>query len=139
MFAIIVSTHGDVAREMVKTCEFICGKLQNLRAVTLRDNETADDVFAKYKMTLKSLDTGDGVLFLCDVFGGSPYNAACRLVIGNENYGIVSGVNMTMLIEMVNLQMGGKALGIKELVVKAAEAGKAGIQTFHASAIAEEI
>ena len=136
MFGIIVGTHGRFAEELVKSCEMICGEQSNVRAVTLVPGEGPDDVVAKYEAAIKELDCADGVLFLNDLFGGSPYNAACRLVINNEKYGIVTGVNLPMLIEMVGAQMIDEGSDIKELMEKAVEAGKAGTQTFHASAIA---
>ena len=43
-------------------------------------------------------------MFLNDLLGGSPYNAACRLVAENENYGIVAGVNLPGLIAISALQ-----------------------------------
>ena len=75
---------------------------------------------------------------LNDLFGGSPYNAACRLVIANEAYGIVTGVNLPMLIEMCSAQIMDEGLSIQELMDKAAEAGKSGMQFFHASQIAAD-
>ena len=129
MFAIIVGTHGLFAEELVRSCEMICGEQKNVRAVTLVPGEGPDDV-------VKELDCSGGVLFLNDLFGGSPYNAACRLVIANEAYGIVTGVNLPMLIEMCSAQMMDEGLSIQELMDKAAEAGKSGMQFFHASQIA---
>lgn len=138
MFGIIVGTHGIFASELVKSCEMICGEQKNVRAVTLIPGEGPDDVVAKYEAAIKELDCEGGVLFLNDLFGGSPYNAACRLVIGNENYGIVTGVNLPMLIEMCSAQMIDEGLDIKALMEKAVEAGKNGTQTFHASQISDD-
>ena len=92
----------------------------------------------KYEAAIKELDCEGGVLFLNDLFGGSPYNAACRLVISNEAYGIVTGVSMPMLIEMISAQMADDGSDIKDVMSKAVEAGKNGAQTFHASAVADE-
>lgn len=138
MFGIIVGTHGIFASELVKSCEMICGEQKNVRAVTLIPGEGPDDVVAKYEAAIKELDCEGGVLFLNDLFGGSPYNAACRLVIANENYGIVTGVNLPMLIEMCSAQMIDEGLDIKALMEKAVEAGKNGTQTFHASQISDD-
>lgn len=138
MFGIIVGTHGRFAEELVKSCEMICGEQKNVRAVTLVPGEGPDDVVAKYEAAIGELDCGDGVLFLNDLFGGSPYNAACRLVISNEKYGIVTGVNLPMLIEMCSAQMIDDGSDIQSLMEKAVEAGKNGTQTFHASQISED-
>ena len=138
MFGIIVGTHGIFAQELVKSCEMICGEQKNVRAVTLIPGEGPDDVVTKYEAAIKELDCEGGVLFLNDLFGGSPYNAACRLVISNEAYGIVTGVSMPMLIEMISAQMADDGSDIKDVMSKAVEAGKNGAQTFHASAVADE-
>lgn len=139
MFGIIVGTHGRFAEELLKSCEMICGEQKNVRAVTLVPGEGPDDVVEKYEAAIKELDCADGVLFLNDLFGGSPYNAACRLVISNPQYGIVTGVNLPMLIEMCSAQlMQTEPTDIQTLIQKAVEAGKNGTQTFHASQIADD-
>ena len=138
MFGIIVGTHGIFAQELVKSCEMICGEQKNVRAVTLIPGEGPDDVVTKYEAAIKELDCEGGVLFLNDLFGGSPYNAACRLVISNENYGIVTGVNLPMLIEMCSAQLMDDGSDIKDLMQKAVDACKNGTQTFHASSISDD-
>ena len=138
MFAIIVGTHGRFSDELVKSCEMICGAAKPVKAVTLVPGEGPDDVVKKYEDAISSMDFDGRVLFLNDLFGGSPYNAACRLVIENEQYGIVTGVNLPMLIEMISAQMADEESDIKALMEKAVDAGKNGVQTFHASAIAAD-
>lgn len=103
MFGIIVGTHGQFAPGIVQSCEMIFGKREKLRAVTLVPGEGPDDVLAKYEQAIKELGT-EKILFFNDLMGGSPYNAACRLVATNENYGIVAGVNLPALIAMSALQ-----------------------------------
>ena len=100
MFGIIVGTHGQFAPGIVQSCEMIFGKRDKLKAVTLMPGEGPDDVVAKYEQAIKELGNPDRILFFNDLMGGSPYNAACRLVATNENYGIVAGVNLPALIAM---------------------------------------
>ena len=138
MFGIIVGTHGLFAKELLKSCEMICGEQKNVRAVTLVPGEGPDDVVKKYEEAIKELDCDGGVLFRNDLFGGSPYNAACRLVAANDKYGIVTGVNLPMLIEMTSTQLMDDGSDIQALMAKAVEAGKNGTQTFHASQLAED-
>ena len=136
MRAIIVGTHGRVAEESGRSCEMICGEQKNVRAVTLVPGEGPDDVVKKYEEAIKELDCSGGVLFLNDLFGGSPYNAACRLVIANEAYVLLPRVNLPMLLGLCRAQMMDDGLLLQELMDKAAEAGKSGMQFFHASQIA---
>ena len=100
MFGIIVGTHGQFAPGIVQSCEMIFGKRDKLKAVTLVPGEGPDDVLEKYQKAIEELGNPDRVLFFNDLMGGSPYNAACRLVATNENYGIVAGVNLPALIAM---------------------------------------
>ena len=37
---------------------------------------------------------------MVDLFGGSPFNAASRIAIKNDNIDIVTGVNLPMLLEV---------------------------------------
>ena len=138
MFAIIVGTHGNLAKEFINSCEMIFGSAKNVRAVTLMPGEGPDDLVKRYEAAIKELDTSGGVLFLNDLFGGSPFNAACRVAIQSENYGVVAGVNLAMLIEMVSLQATDEGSSIKELMQKAIEAGKNGIHGFHKSDVAND-
>lgn len=128
MFGIIIGTHGLFSTELLKTCEMICGEQKNVRAVTLVPGEGPDDVVEKYHAAIKELGNPDRVLFLNDLLGGSPYNAACRLVVSNQKYAIVAGVNLPMLIAMVSEQITDDgSLTIEQLVEKAIEAGKDGV------------
>lgn len=138
MLAIVVGTHGSFAEELVKTCEMICGATVNVRAVTLVPGEGTEDLAKKYEEALTSLDTKDGVLFLNDLFGGSPYNAACRIAVKSGQYGIVTGVNLPMLIEMVGYQQTHTEIDILQAIQKAEEAGRDGMRPFHISMMVEE-
>jgi len=128
MFGIIVGTHGIFAEEIVKACEMIYGKRDKIKAVTTNHGESPDEVFAKYEAAIKELGNPERLLILNDLRGGTPYNQATRLVLNNENYGIVSGVNLPMLITMSGIQDSddGSAT-ISELMEQAVEAGKEGI------------
>lgn len=138
VLAIVVGTHGSFAEELIKTCEMICGAVVNVKAVTLVPGEGAEDLAKKYEDALVALDTKDGVLFLNDLFGGSPYNAACRMAVKSEHYGIVTGVNLPMLIEMIGYQQTQTEIDILQAIQKAEEAGKDGIHPFHISTMVEE-
>ncbi|MDD9149417.1 mannose/fructose/sorbose PTS transporter subunit IIA [Sporolactobacillus sp. CQH2019] len=113
MVALIVATHGAFSREIVKSAEMIFGKQDNLATVEFTSNEGPDDLRKKYDQALQNLDTSDGVLFLVDLFGGSPFNAASNLVADKENMDVMTGVNLPMLIECFAQR---NTLGLKRLV-----------------------
>lgn len=129
MFGMIVGTHGEFALGIVQSLEMIYGKREKLKTVTLVPGEGPDDVVTKYEKAIKELKT-DKILFLNDLLGGSPYNAACRIVANNPNYGIVAGVNLPMLISMSSIQDTDDGFAtIAELIEQAINAGKDGLMT----------
>ncbi len=48
---------------------------------------------------MRQLNTDNGLLFLVDVFGGSPFNAAMLVSSAQRYSDVVSGVNIPMLID----------------------------------------
>ena len=130
MFGIIVGTHGQFAPGIVQSCEMIFGKREKLKAVTLMPGEGPDDVVAKYEKAIAELGNPEKVLFFNDLLGGSPYNAACRLVAANENYGIVAGVNLPGLIAISALQDADDGtMTIAEIMEQALAACKDGVMS----------
>ncbi len=139
MLGIIVGTHGHLAEALVDTCSMICGRPDNLATVTLVPGEGPDDLIAKYNNAIKELDTSSGVIILNDLFGGSPYNAACRIAINDEKCGIVTGVSLPMLVEVINYRLcNGENADIKAVMEKAVEASSTGAQKFHKSQVEEK-
>lgn len=138
MLGIIVGTHGHLAEELVNTCAMICGKPENLATVTLVPGEGPDDLIAKYNKAIEELDCSNGVIILNDLFGGSPYNAACRIAINDDKCGIVTGVSLPMLVEVINYRLcGGENATVETAMEKAVEASTAGAQKFHKSQVEE--
>lgn len=131
MFGIIVGTHGEFANGILESAQMILGEgLVNdgVRAVVLKRGEGPENVIEKYKAAIESLGKPERVLFLNDLRGGTPYNAASTLAVGDEHYGIVAGVNFPMLIGMIQEQMTDDgSQTIKELMQKAVDAGKEGV------------
>jgi len=131
MFGIIIGTHGEFANGILESAQMILGEdlvKNGVRAVILKRGEGPENVIEKYKKAIEELGSPERVLFLNDLRGGTPYNAASTLAVGDEHYGIVAGVNFPMLIGMIQEQMtdDGSAT-IKELMQKAVDAGKDGI------------
>lgn len=131
MLAIIIGTHGQFAGELLKTAEMIFGSVQNAKAIHLIPGKGVEDLVQEYEEAIAALDTSDGVIFLNDLFGGSPYNAACRIAMQSENYGITAGVNLPMLVEVMSIQAAGEQLAILEVMDRALAAGQMGLKNFH--------
>ncbi|WP_346353016.1 mannose/fructose/sorbose PTS transporter subunit IIA [Azotosporobacter soli] len=127
MIGLIVCTHGKFSEELVKASEMIFGKQEKVKCITFEPGESADGLVEKYKTAIAELGEKDGVLFVVDLFGGSPYNAASRIVAQHENMDIVAGVNLPMLLEVY---MPRTFMGLPDLVETAMTAGRNAVQSF---------
>ncbi|KEI13252.1 PTS mannose transporter subunit IID [Clostridium novyi B str. ATCC 27606] len=123
MIALIIATHGDFSQEIVKSSEMIFGKQENLGVVTFKTGEGVEDLINKYHKVIKNLDIEDGVLFLVDLFGGSPFNAASRIMIENKNMDIIAGVNLPMLLEVYGSRSSSSLEGLVDIAKNSAIQG----------------
>lgn len=135
MAAIIVCTHGNFSAELVKSSEMIYGKQNNVGVVTFEIGEGVDALEIKYKKVMENLDCSKGVLFLVDLFGGSPFNAASRIAVNNEMADIITGVNLPMLLEIFNSR---DSLKLDELVEVIKKSSKESIKSFKENIKQEE-
>ncbi|MFD1387266.1 mannose/fructose/sorbose PTS transporter subunit IIA [Oceanobacillus oncorhynchi subsp. oncorhynchi] len=100
MVGIIIASHGEFATGILQSGAMIFGEQENVKAVTLMPSEGPDDVRAKMEEAIASFDNQDEVLFLVDLWGGTPFNQASSLMEGHEDtWAIVAGLNLAMVIE----------------------------------------
>lgn len=100
MISLIIGTHGSFSKELINSAELIYGKLENVNYITFLPGEGQNDLINKYKDIVNKLDQDPKILFLVDLFGGSPFNAASILAFDNVNMDVVTGVNLPMLLEV---------------------------------------
>ena len=125
MIAIIIASHGLFSEELFKSSEMIFGKQTNVNTVTFLPGEGISDLTTKYMNSIKSLNSEDGVLFIVDIFGGSPFNCASILALENENIEVITGANLPMLLEVFANK---SSLSLKELLTLAENSGKESIK-----------
>lgn len=135
LIGIIVGTHGKFSKEIVKSAEMIFGEQENVKYVTFEPGESPDDLVEKYKNEMKELNYDDGLLFLVDLFGGSPYNAASRIALQEDDMDIVAGISLPMLLEVFASK---GFLSVPELVELAISSGGSSIKSFKASLVSVE-
>ncbi|MCU5775804.1 PTS mannose transporter subunit IIAB [Erwiniaceae bacterium BAC15a-03b] len=128
--AIVIGTHGWAAEQLLKTAEMLLGEQQNVGWIDFVPGENAETLIEKYNARLTELNTADGVLFLVDTWGGSPFNAASRIVVDKQNYEVVAGVNIPMLVETLMARDDNPSFD--ELVAVAVETGREGVKALKA-------
>lgn len=131
--AIVIGTHGWAAEQLLKTAEMLLGEQENVGWIDFVPGENAETLIEKYNAQLAKLDISKGVLFLVDTWGGSPFNAASRIVVDKEHYEVVAGVNIPMLVETFMARDDNPAFD--ELVALAVETGREGVKALKAQPV----
>ncbi|NHV89297.1 PTS mannose transporter subunit IIAB [Cronobacter dublinensis] len=131
--AIVIGTHGWAAEQLLKTAEMLLGEQENVGWIDFVPGENAETLIEKYHAQLEKLDTSKGVIFLVDTWGGSPFNAASRIVVDQPNHEVVAGVNIPMLVETLMARDDDPTFD--ELVALAVETGREGVKALKAKPV----
>lgn len=100
MVGIILASHGEFAEGILQSGAMIFGEQENVKAITLMPSEGPEDVKAKMQEAIATFDDQEEVLFLVDLWGGTPFNQANTLFEDHKDkWAIVAGMNLPMVIE----------------------------------------
>jgi mannose PTS system EIIA component len=123
MVGILVVTHGRLAQELLETTRIIVGKpVDHVVPISVGWNDDTVDIQKTIASAINKNDTGDGILILTDMFGGTPSNISLSFL--SEKVEIITGVNLPMLIKIVNV---GDRMNLKELAQAIYDQGKKSI------------
>lgn len=109
MIGLVVIAHFNLAKEMVAATELIVGKQEQFESVGIFPDEDIEKTRSKILDALKKADSGDGVMILTDMFGGTPSNISLSF-LEEGKVEVVTGVNLPMLIKL-NTYREGRRLG----------------------------
>lgn len=121
---LLIVTHNNIGRTLLDTATRMLGVCPV--ATELLDVSwdcQPDTICDQAKRMIASLDRGDGVLVLTDMFGGTPSNIANRLGDRRHKVAVVTGVNLPMLVRILNYA----SLDLQEVVEKAFSGGRGGV------------
>ena len=126
MVGIILASHGGFAEGIYQSGEMIFGKQENVKACILKPSEGPDDIRKKMEDAIASFDDPEQILYLIDLWGGTPFNQANNLFDKHQDtWAIVTGLNLPMLIEAygARLQDGITAQQIAKQIMEPAKNG----------------
>jgi mannose PTS system EIIA component len=126
MIGIILVSHGPMANGMLEAANMIVGDQEGIKAISLEEMDDVEGLMEKISTAVQSVDSGDGVLVLVDVFGASPFNASARLALTRNNMEVITGMNLPMLLELAIQR---QSSNLEECIKIALEAGSSSIKT----------
>lgn len=103
MVGILTIAHGPIAYSIIASAKLFLKDIEQINYVELTMEENPLDFNEKIKVACQSVDTGEGVIILADLLGGTPCNQASLLM--NDNLHIISGLNLPMLLEVCTMRL----------------------------------
>lgn len=97
MIGLVIVAHGGLARELMAAMEHVVGKQSDAVAVSTGPDDDLSAKQAEIDAAVSFVDSGDGVIVVTDMFGGTP----CNLAIGSmsDNVEVIYGGNLPMLVK----------------------------------------
>lgn len=125
MIGLVIAAHGSLPLALNESTQMILGDLEQSALVTLMPGDSLEGLIERLKAEVERVNTGDGVLILLDLFGGTPANAAAFLTQTMDKVRAVTGVNFPMIAEVFIARQ--STDDVDELAGTAFTAGQAGI------------
>ena len=103
MIGMILVTHGRLADELRAAMEHVVGPQRNVETICIGADDNMEQRRADIEASIDRCDTGDGVVVLTDMFGGTPSNLAISLM-DHPGVEVIAGVNLPMLIKLAKVR-----------------------------------
>ena len=125
MIGLVLAAHGPLPGAFLKSTSMILGELPQVESISLMPGDSLEGLVDRLQAAVNKVNTGDGVLILLDMFGGTPANAAAFLIQQAKDVRAVTGMNLPMLLETFMERMSTDRL--ESLAETAFSAGHTGI------------
>ena len=101
MIGIVIVSHGNLAAESLKILEHIVGEQKNIETISIQSNDSINERRSDLLKSIESVDTGNGVIILSDMFGGTPSNLAIS-ALKKSKIEVIAGFNLPMLVTLAS-------------------------------------
>lgn len=120
---LLIITHNNIGQQLLNTAMAMLETCPlQTKHFAIHNDCNLEDTITEATRRVDTLDTGDGVLILTDMYGSTPSNIANHLS-KKYNVKVISGVNLPMLIRALNYPR----LNLEQLAEKARSGGHDGI------------
>jgi PTS system mannose-specific IIA component len=119
LIGIVIVAHGGLAREYLSAVEHVVGKQDGVRAIAIEDDHDRNAKQQEICVAADAVDTGQGVVLVTDMFGGSPSNLSLP-ACATRGRRILYGANLPMLIKLAK----SRDMDVPEAVAAALDAGR---------------
>lgn len=125
MISVIVSGHGHFATGMLSAATQILGPQAQVLAVDFPPDVSTETLNAQLQAAVAQLPLADGLVFLTDLLGGSPFKLASAISVASGNMDVIAGTNLQMFADVVLERDGIQS--VEEFATRAVIGGRNGM------------
>lgn len=120
MIGLVIVAHSRLAEEFLAAMLHVVGPQQQIGAINIAPDDDMEQRRTDILAAVLHADSGDGVIVLTDMFGGTPSNLAISL-LDRAKLEVIAGVNLPMLIKLASVRQN---CGLVQAVEQARDAGR---------------
>jgi mannose PTS system EIIA component len=103
MIGLVLVSHGRLADELHKALVHVVGPQQQIEVIGIEPEDDGDQRRRDILASIRNVDTGDGVIVVTDMFGGTPSNLAIS-AMDDGDIEVLAGANLPMLIKLASVR-----------------------------------
>ncbi|WP_458095375.1 PTS sugar transporter subunit IIA [Roseomonas sp. WA12] len=110
MIGFVLVTHGRLAEELRLAMEHVMGPQKHVATICIGPEDDLESRRGDIRAAVETVDQGDGVVVLTDMFGGTPSNLAASIrtcdppVCCGRQVEVIAGVNLPLLVKLAKLR-----------------------------------
>lgn len=104
MKGILLLSHGPLAKGMYDTSKWFMGEdVEQYDYICLEPAEQPEDFDERIKEKMEQLDSGDGVILIADLKGGTPCNRC--IPFASDKVIVLTGMNLSLVLELLGRRL----------------------------------
>ncbi|GBQ21860.1 MAG: PTS sugar transporter subunit IIA [Acidiphilium sp.] len=103
MIGLVLVSHGNLGVALREAMEHVVGPQRNVATVSVEADADIETQRREIAERVAEVDTGDGVVVLTDMFGGTPCNLSMSM-LNRSNVEVIAGVNLPMLVKLAKIR-----------------------------------
>jgi mannose PTS system EIIA component len=103
VIGLVIVAHGTLAHALLAATEHVVGRLANAHAVSIDPSDDLHARQAEINRLVAAANSGDGVVLITDMFGGTPSNLALGAISGPD-VEVICGANLPLLVKLAKLR-----------------------------------
>ena len=123
MIGVLIIAHEDLGDALIRCVTHVLGSRPALfESLTIGSHDEAFKLLPRARKLVAALDDGEGVLILSDIYGATPCNLACKLLVPGR-VEVVTGVSLPRVVRAFTY----RDKGLPTMVSKAVSGGRDGV------------